>query len=189
MKTFPVNSGYKFLLSLIILNSHILGMNARLLCQTEKGHEYELKATFIYHFTRYIQWPHTEGSESFDIGILGQSEIVKHLEEIAKKKTVKNKKMAIKHLDHIEDIQDCEIVFVSASRGEDLDRILQNIGDKNILTISDTKGFAQRGIAINFIIEQGKMKFEINTRALERAGLVVSSQLQKLAILVDEEET
>ena len=33
------------------------------------------------------------------------------------------------------------------------------------------------------------MKFELNIRALERAGLVVSSQLKKLAILVDEEET
>lgn len=119
MKTFPVNFKYKFQLSLIILNFHILGINTQLLCQIEKGHEYELKATFIHHFTRYIQWPHTEGLESFDIGILGQSEIVKHLEEIAKKKTVKNKKIVIKHSDNIEDIQDCEIVFVSASRGED----------------------------------------------------------------------
>ena len=97
--------------------------------------------------------------------------------------------MAIKYLDDIEDIQECEIVFVTASRGEDLERILQNIGDNNILTVSDTRGFAQRGIAINFIIEQGKIKFELNTRALKRAGLIVSSQLQKLAILVDEEET
>ena len=189
MNTFPVNSRYQFLLCLIVLNSHILGTNMRLLSQTEKGHEFELKATFIHHFTRYIQWPQAEGLESFDIGILGQSEIAKPLEEIAKKKTVKNIKIAIKYLDNIDDLQECEIVFVPASRREELDRILRNIGDKNILTISDTNGFAQRGIAINFIIVQGKMKFELNTRAIERSGLIVSSQLQKLAILVDEEGT
>lgn len=62
--------------------------------------------------------------------------------------------------------------------------ILQKVKHKNILTISDSKGFAYRGVAINFIIVKGKRKFEINTDAIDRAGLRVSSQLLKLAILV-----
>ena len=62
----------------------------------------------------------------------------------------------------------------------------QKVKHKNILTISDSKGFADRDVAINFIIVKGKRKFEINTDAIDRPGLRVSSQLLKLAILIKE---
>ena len=42
-------------------------------------------------------------------------------------------------------------------------------------------------MAINFVIIKGKLKFEMNRRAIEDAGLQASSQLLKLAILVEEE--
>ncbi|MCK4640786.1 MAG: YfiR family protein [Candidatus Marinimicrobia bacterium] len=48
----------------------------------------------------------------------------------------------------------------------------------------NSKGFANEGVAINFVTVEGKIRFEINIRALESAGLRVSSQLLKLAILV-----
>ncbi len=102
-------------------------------------------------------------------------------------RTVNNRKILIKHLDNVQDIDTCQILFISASKKNELDAILKKIEHKNILTISDSEGFAHKGVAINFVIIEGKIKFEINNRALERAGLQVSSQLKKLAILVEEE--
>ena len=163
------------------------GLNASPSSQIEKGHESELKATFIYNFTRYIRWPNLDGYESFNIGILGDSRVMEPLQEIAKKKTVHNKKMMIKHLNNTEDIHDCQIVFISESMRNEAAEILNEISEKHILTIGESEGMARQGIAMNFIIQKDRIKFEMNIRAFQRAGLAVSSQLQKLAIMVEEE--
>jgi len=51
--------------------------------------------------------------------------------------------------------------------------------------VGDGKGFGSRGLAINFVLVDGKLKFEINTRALSIARLDMSSQLLKLGILLE----
>jgi len=158
-----------------------------LFAQKETGKEYDLKSTFIYHFTKYIKWTDSDSAEDFKIAILGDNDIITPLEKIANMRTVNNRTILIKHLENIQDIETCHILFISASKKDELDVILKKIEHKNILTISDSEGFAHKGVAINFVIIEGKIKFEINNRALERAGLQVSSQLQKLAILVEEE--
>jgi hypothetical protein len=40
-------------------------------------------------------------------------------------------------------------------------------------------------VAINFVLKGTKLKFEINQKALEGAGLRTNSQLLKLGILVE----
>jgi len=158
-----------------------------LFSQKEMGSENDLKATFIYHFTKYIKWTDSDTAEDFKIVILGDNDIITPLEKVAKMRTVNNRKILIKQLKNIQDIEACHILFISTSKKNELDEILKKIETKNILTISDSEGFARKGVAINFVIIEGKIKFEINNRALERAGLQASSQLQKLAILVEEE--
>ena len=149
--------------------------------------EDKLKAVFIYNFTKYIQWPNYDTSETFDIAVIGDSEIIIPLKEIEKKRTVDNKKIKIIHYQDINDINICHILFISSSEKKRLSDILQKVKDKNILTISGSEGFAEEGVTINFVIIEGKIKFEINNSAINQAGLQVSSQLLKLAILVEEE--
>ena len=148
----------------------------------------KIKAVFIYRFIRYIQWPSFAASKTFDIAVLGDSDMVAPLREIAKLKSVDGKRIRIKQFAEPQNLDTCHILFVSASMASRLEEIPPRIKGKNILTISDKEGLANRGISINFIVLGEQLKFQINRRALERAGLKVSSQLIKLAILVEEEE-
>ena len=148
--------------------------------------EDQYKAVFIYNFTKYIQWPNYDNMETYKIAIIGDSEIIIPLKEIEKKRTVNNKKIKIIHFQDIHDINICHILFISASEKKRLSDILQKVKDNNILTVSDSMGFAHEGVSINFIIVDGKIKFEINNSSIDQAGLQVSSHLLKLAILVEE---
>ena len=56
-----------------------------------------------------------------------------------------------------------------------------------VLTVGDSAGFCQRGGAINFYLEDGKVRFEMNLDVIERLGLRVSSSLMRLARLVREQ--
>jgi hypothetical protein len=151
-------------------------------CQS-KEEEYNLKAAFVYNFTRYISWPPTPENE-FTIGIVGPSPIYEPLVEIAKTKSINDKKIVIKTFDKPEDISFCDILYIPRNSSIPLYSILSKIGT-GTLTISEEQGFAQQGTAFNFVLVKDKLRFESNIRALNSARLKASSQLLKLAIIVE----
>jgi len=156
-----------------------------LFAQIETDIEYELKAYFIFTFTKYIEWVDLEEDSIFVIGIIGSSKIIPPLEIIAARNLVKDKQIIIKQWNRFEDIGKCNILFITNSSERDLSRIIKNVNGTSVLTIGDTKGFSKRGVAFNFIDLGDRIGFEINTRAIDINRLKVSSQLQRLAVIVN----
>lgn len=146
--------------------------------------EYEIKAAFIYRFTNYIEWDSTPGDE-FVIGIFGTSPVKQDLQEIARTKTVKNKKIVIRQFKKPDDISTCHILFISQETSVPLNDILAKVAGKGTLTIGEKEGYAKKGALINFVEVDNKLKFEANPKGISAAGLKASSQLLKLAILVE----
>ena len=151
-------------------------------CQS-KEEEYNLKAAFVYNFTRYINWPPAV-EDDFIIGVVGSSPIYEPLLEIAKTKTVNEKKITIRSFEKPEDITFCNILYISKNSSIPLYSVLTKIG-YGTLTISEEEGYARQGTAFNFVLVKDKLRFESNIRALNLARLKASSQLLKLAIIVE----
>jgi len=148
--------------------------------------EANLKAAFIYNFTKYIEWD-SNNEDDFIIGVMGSSPVTASLNEIAKTNMVNNKKITVRVFSKPEDIGDCNILFIPVIPENSL-YSLQSIldkADKGMLTISEEPGFAKQGTAFNFFITNDKLKFEANLKTLLQSGLKVSSQLLKLAKIVD----
>jgi len=145
-----------------------------------------LKAAFIYNFTKYITWPDSEGYPEFRIGVLGYSKITESLEKVASKKTVDGKSIEVYHFSTIQNLVPCQILFVSSSEKDNIPEIISALKNSPTLTltIGDTDGFCERGIMINFFSQNSTIKFEMNPVSVKNAGLIASSQLQKLARIV-----
>ncbi len=148
----------------------------------------KIKAVFIYNFTKYIEWSDDNSSDSFIIGIYGDSNILSTLQTISKKKMVKGRKILIKHFSDIKNLKKCHILFISSQVEETVSNTLLQIKGKNILTIGEIKNFSYDGGMINFLLVNGKIRFEMNLIALHQAGLKASSQLLKLALFVKEKK-
>jgi hypothetical protein len=146
--------------------------------------ESNLKAAFIYNFTRYIDWDNNTAETEFIIGIIGSSVVDKAISEIVKTNTVNNKRIVIRHFSKPEDISYCHILFIPGNNPSPLSSILDKI-DKGVLTVSERPGFAKMGTAFNFLLVNDKLKFEASLKAINQAGLKASSQLLKLAIIVN----
>jgi hypothetical protein len=151
--------------------------------QQEQAKEYNLKAAFIYNFTKYIEWNEPVDENEFIIGIIGESFINDPLAEIVKTETVDNKKITIRQFTKPADISLCHILFISHNCNFPLEDILEKTSGKGTLIISEKIGYAEQGAGINFVIIKQKLKFEANVKALNAAGLTASSQLLKLAII------
>lgn len=151
----------------------------------ETTEEYDIKAAFVYKFTNYIDWGvHLSGDE-FIIGVMGQSPIKSSLAEIARTKTIKNKKISIHQFYNPEEIRHCQILFISQKITYPLYEILLNVPDKGTLLITEQAGYASQGAGINFVMADNKLKFEANPGAINAEGLTASSQLLKLAVIVN----
>lgn len=144
------------------------------------------QSLFIYNFTKYIKWPDTYNSEKFVIGVIGDSEIIKSLNSMAasKKKTGTGTMIEVKKYGSVSEIDDCNILFVSQDAVNELGQIDNQTSSKPVLIVSDTPGMALQGAVINFVEKDGKIKFELNEAKAIGRGLVVSSSLTTLAIVI-----
>lgn len=160
--------------SLLLLSNYSLA-------QKEK---YE--SLFIYNFTKYIKWPDNYNEGRFIIGVIGNSDIYGSLETMAnsKKKTGTGATIEVKKYESLEDIEDCNILFISDDAIENLSDIEEATSGKPVLIITDTPGMATQGSIINFVEKDGKIKFELNQAKAESRKLIVSSSLSTLAIII-----
>jgi len=161
-----------------------LGMQQRSYAQT--GGEANLKAVFIYNFTRYIEWDTASNLDknNFVIGVLGSTPVSSALSEVARTNRVNNKRIVIRRYSKPEEIENCHILFIPKGIPFSLPSVLQRT-QRGTLTVSEDVGFARQGVALNFVINNDKLKFEVNLKSLYDAGLKASSQLLKLAVIVD----
>ncbi|HTA63326.1 MAG TPA: YfiR family protein [Bacteroidia bacterium] len=147
----------------------------------QQNNEYELKAAFIYSFTKYLEM--NNDNPTFVIGVLGNSPIIESLENYAVNKKINNKKIEVVKLLHISDIKNCQILFIPETVGSStIKEFLESENSKNVLVISEKKGALNLGIAINLLLIENKIKFEISQEALSKNNIKASSQLLKLAV-------
>ena len=156
--------------------------------ETNQTSEYQVKAAYLYHFAKFVEWPSdttANVSPTLTVCVLGKSPFGDALNTISGK-TVRGRRVVITFIKTIDDLKECDILFVSMSEKAKLGQILNSVASRSILTISDIKGFAAAGGMIGFVSVSDKVRFEINQRASQRSYLRISAQLLKLATIVTE---
>lgn len=144
--------------------------------------ESKIKTVFVFNFTKYIQWSN-EGQE-FIIGVVGgDDETLTAFRSMADQKSISSKKITIKEIDNTTDYASCNIIYITESKSSKLVEV-KSKNLKNILIVTEKAGMAEKGSGINFVKKDGKLRFELNEKEVEKCGLKVSSQLKGLAILV-----
>ena len=140
--------------------------------------EYAIKASFIEKFARLTDWPATSNNDYFIIDVLGKSPFKGELEEVAKKRKLKNKTIKINYIHNISEAKDCQVLFICLSERNELTEILNYTSPYHILSISDSPGFCNKGVHINFYVDESEtVKYEVNPTALKKAKLDIDMQL------------
>jgi hypothetical protein len=145
--------------------------------------EYEVKAAFIYNFSKFIEWPTQalpKEGEPFVIGLLGRNPFHDHLKNL-QKECVQGHSIAVRSYETIEEVKGCHILFISQSEEKRINAIVKTLSGTQILTVSDMDGFLKNGGMICFRMNDQKVQFTINRSAMLSAGLKPSSELLKLA--------
>lgn len=149
--------------------------------------EYQVKAVFLFNFSQFVDWP----VSSFDddrsplvIGVLGGDPFGATLDEIVRGETVNGRQLVVRRYRSVEEIEDCHILFIDRSQDERLETVLAALKGRNVLTVGDFSGFAERGGIIRFITVDNKIRLRVNLAAAQDANLTISSKLLRPAQIV-----
>jgi len=152
--------------------------------------EYQIKAAFLFNFAQFIGWPQSAFQNSdapLRIGILGEDPFERALQETVHGETINNRRVILQHSRELEDLMDCQILFIGRSERRRAFEVLSKLNSSCVLTVGEIDGFARRGGIINFYFDGNKLRFEINATDARRKGLKISSQLLGLGKIVEPE--
>ena len=149
--------------------------------------EYQVKAAFLYNFAKFVAWPPQTFKSDKDpmrICVLGQNPFGHALTDVVEGKTVLGRSFVITDLSNAGQAAECQMLFISSSEHKHLRAILGQLPPSGILTVGETEGFASQGGIVNFRLQQGRVRLEINVEAAEHANLRISSKVLELAQIV-----
>jgi len=153
--------------------------------QADSG-EYELKAAFIARFVEFIDWPSmASASHSFSICVFGEHPIEQPLAKLPALLHVKGNNVEIRRIVRPDEAVECGILFIPSTAAASLPEIRRATQNSAVLTISDTPGFLERGVLINFFTEDERLRFEIQLVNARAVGFTVSARLLKLARVIE----
>jgi len=152
--------------------------------QSRTYEEYQVKAAFIYNFLLFTEWPEDffeSEDDPIDICILGENPFENHLNAIAESKKAKERNIKIRLINTVEEAEGCAVLFVSRSQEKQVEKIIASLDKKPVLTVADVENFSEAGGMVQLILVENKVNFVVNLKALNEAGLKMSSKLLDLA--------
>ena len=154
--------------------------------QNKPAAEFQVKAAFLYNFTRFIDWPPSAFSSAnapFVIGIIGNDPFGEYIEQLVKREYVNNHPIVVKRYNQVIEITGCHILFINIPATKKTKEILLLARNHSILTVSDDDNFTRLGGIVSFYKEHHKVRFKINISSSKTAQLEISSKLLSLATI------
>jgi len=150
--------------------------------------EYQVKAVFLFNFSRFIEWPReafTSVNAPFVVGIFGHDPFGKELDEVVKGESVDGHPLVIKRVQNAAEAAECQILFIHQSEDKRLAEAVAAVGGRSTLTVSDVPGATQRGVMIRLVTQEGRIRMRIDADAARAARLTISSNLLRSAQVVN----
>jgi hypothetical protein len=172
---------FKVLLILLL----ILFTRFDLFAQTS---EYEMKAVAFEKLSLFIDWPphaFESTNDEFIIAVLGYNPFGSILDDIYLNRKIKNRAVKVIYIKDIRQLKECHLLFISKIEKSELQKVLEQVRAKPVLTIVDAEGFAMAGCFIDFYDYEGKLRFEINQKAMESSGFTLDYRLLRVSKIVN----
>lgn len=149
--------------------------------------EYEIKAVFLLHFSRFVEWPDNAFSAPdapFVLCVFGHDPFGEALDAAVRGETRGDRSIVARRIRDVAAARECHILFVHRSEDVRLAEILAALDHRSTLTVSDSIRGARRGEMIRLITENDRIRLRVDVDAVRAARLKVSSNLLRAAEVV-----
>lgn len=145
--------------------------------------EASVKAAYLYKFTGFVEWPpkaFPAPETPIVIGVVDAPEVLAELNRTLAGRTVHGRALRARQVTPGEALGGVNVLYVPAP-----DRLplawLQSAHAHPLLLVTDQPGGLDSGSMLNFLLDNGRVRFEASVPAAERAGIKLSARLLAVA--------
>lgn len=147
--------------------------------------ESEVKAAFLYKFLGFVDWPErvfVSPAAPLVVGVLGADDVESRLQQLVPGRAVKSHPIVVRHVkSHADSFEGLHAIYVGHIDGAWLDDVAVKAQALSILAVSDSPDGTEYGFVINFLLDEGRVRFDVSTEAAQASKLVLSSRLLAVA--------
>jgi hypothetical protein len=150
--------------------------------------EYQVKAVFLFNFTQFVSWPpeaFPQPDAPLVIAVLGHDRFGQDLDATVSGERAGNRPLVVRRYRSVSEVKDCQILFIDRSEAAKLPEITAALRGRPILTVSDADDAANRGVIMQFITDDNRIRLRVNVSVARNGGLTISSKLLRPAQIVD----
>jgi hypothetical protein len=146
--------------------------------------EYEVKATFLYRLSSFVEWPEMEqDSRNLRLCVIGEDPFGA-LIDFFQGQIVHGRKLVITRLGEDSPLDSCNLAFVGTTETRREESLLAKARLAHVLTVGESKKFTRHGGIVRFFLDKGLVRMEINATAAKASGLSISAKLMSLVEVV-----
>jgi len=143
--------------------------------------EYAMKATYLYNFMVFAEWPNQDAHgapESLQLCVFGPDNFGTALNSL-EGKNVNGRKLVVQRASSLASLRRCHLVFVTEREAPNMAAIQSVLGEAPVLTVADSP--LASGAAILLSLDGRRLVFDVNVQRIKKAGITLSSKVLQLA--------
>ncbi len=144
--------------------------------------ETDVKAAFIYNFTKFVEWPDSAlpAGAPLHLCLLGHDHVSARLHRLQGREA-QGRPLQVRTLDSAAGAAGCHLMYVTGDAADQPARLLKQLENAPVLTVSDHQNFATQGGMIELFVEASRVQFSINMVPAQAAGLQINARMLQLA--------
>jgi hypothetical protein len=145
-----------------------------------------VKAAFLYRFVDYAEWPAGRPPDrALTIAVLGDEQVAEELLRSVQTRKSPDRAITVLNVSELGEARNADIVFVAHGSARELRSASAEFANRPVLVVTEEEEGLSAGAVINFLVVEGRVRFEVSLPAAERRGLKLSSRLLSVALRVE----
>jgi len=152
--------------------------------RAQRGLEYEVKAAYLYNIVTFVTWPHDAFGGPGDpirLCVFEKDPFGPLLDNTIREAATERRAMVAERIGNVDMISRCHLLFVPRDSADWTDEVRRATAQRPILIVGESDDFLRRGGMIAFVIDSGRVRFDVNVEAATSHGLMLSSRLLQVA--------
>lgn len=150
----------------------------------EASLEYAIKANFLYKFAPFVEWPagaFPSPASALTICAQGNDRVSELLDQVTAGQRIGVRPILVKHLDIVDQNSGCHVLYAAGTARQEASAALLAIKGLPVLSVTDSARSPQAAGIINFVLQDNRVRFDIDISAAKENQLAISSRLLTLA--------
>jgi hypothetical protein len=157
------------------------------LAQAAPSLEPGIKATFLYKFVPFVEWPtgvFDTPASPVNICVFGTDQVTGVIDDAAANQRVEQRPIIVRHLTAVTRNNGCHVVYVAGPDTAAAEEALSTLRGAPVLTVTDSVELPNAPTIVRFVLQANRVSFDIDEGAAAQNALTVSSKLLSLARMV-----